>query len=153
MAISIGDILIPERTLFDAPVSSKKKLLEYLAGFVAGQIPDSSADDIYERLLGRERLGSTGIGEGIAIPHCRLPHCQQPFGVLLRLSEAIDFDAVDRRPVDLVFALFVPEEANEEHLQVLAMLARNFTDPDYREALRNAPDAGRLYQRALNSEA
>ena len=74
-------------------------------------------------------------------------------GVLLRLSEAIDFDAVDRRPVDLVFALFVPEEANEEHLQVLAMLARNFTDPDYREALRNAPDAGRLYQRALNTEA
>lgn len=153
MAIGIGDILTPERTLMDASVSSKKKLLEYLAAFIASQIPDSSADDIYERLLGRERLGSTGIGEGIAIPHCRLPQCQQPFGVLLRLNDAIDFDAIDRRPVDLVFALLVPEEANDQHLQVLAMLARNFTEPAYREALRNAPDAGRLYERALHEHA
>lgn len=151
MAISIGDILTPERTLMDVTVSSKKKLLEYLGSFIASQITDSSADDIFDRLLGRERLGSTGIGEGIAIPHCRLPQCTQPFGVLLRLTEAIDFDAIDRRPVDLVFALLVPEEANDQHLQVLAMLARNFSEQEYRDALRHAPDAGRLYTVALNN--
>lgn len=151
MTIRIEDILTPERTLTDAPVSSKKKLLEYLASFIANQT-QSSATDIFERLLSRERLGSTGIGEGIAIPHCRLPTCEQPFGLLLKLDEAIDFDAMDHRPVDLVFALVVPEEANNQHLQVLAMLARNFTEPEFREALRNAPDAKQLYQRAISMQ-
>jgi len=117
MDIRIEDILTPERTLIDAPVSSKKKLLEYLAGFIAEQLSDSSADDIYERLLSRERLGSTGIGEGIAIPHCRLKQCDQAMGVLLRLMEPVDYDAIDRQPVDLVFALLVPEEATEQHLR------------------------------------
>ena len=150
MDIRIEDILTPERTLIDAPVSSKKKLLEYLAGFIAEQLSDSSADDIYERLLSRERLGSTGIGEGIAIPHCRLKQCDQAMGVLLRLMEPVDYDAIDRQPVDLVFALLVPEEATEQHLQVLAILARNFSEPAYREALRKAPDAQQFYQRALS---
>ncbi|MCA6060024.1 MULTISPECIES: PTS IIA-like nitrogen regulatory protein PtsN [Oceanospirillaceae] len=152
MDIRIEDILTPERSLIDAPVSSKKKLLEYLAGFIAEQLSDSSADDIYERLLSRERLGSTGIGEGIAIPHCRLKQCDQAMGVLLRLVEPVDYDAIDRKPVDLVFALLVPEEATEQHLQVLAMLARNFSEPAYREALRKAPDAQRFYQRALSGQ-
>ncbi|MFY9179372.1 MAG: PTS sugar transporter subunit IIA [Venatoribacter sp.] len=150
MSIRIEDILTPERTLIDAPVSSKKKLLEYLASFIAGQLPDGSATDIFERFLSRERLGSTGVGEGIAIPHCRLPQCQEPFGVLVRLAEAIDYDAMDHRPVDIVFALIVPEEADSQHLQVLSLLARNLTEPNYRDALRNAPDAELLYKRALN---
>ena len=148
MTLRIDDILSPTHTLVNAEVSSKKKLLEFLAGLVAESISDSSADEIYERLLGRERLGSTGIGEGIAIPHCRLPQCEQAFGVLLRLAEPIDFDAIDGKPVDLVFALLVPEEATEEHLQVLAMLARNFNEESYRSALRCAPDNRQLFQRA-----
>lgn len=150
MDIRIEDILTPERSLIDAPVSSKKKLLEYLASFIAEQLSDSSADDIYERLLSRERLGSTGIGEGIAIPHCRLQQCDQAMGVLLRLVEPVDYDAIDRKPVDLVFALLVPEEATDQHLQILAMLARNFSEPAYCQALRKAPDVQQFYQRALN---
>ena len=114
-------------------------------------MPASTADDIFERLLNRERLGSTGIGEGIAIPHCRLPACDKAFGVLLRLEQAIDYDAIDRQPVDLVFALLVPEEATDEHLQVLSMLARNFSEAEFRQALRNAPDSKQLYQRALKA--
>ncbi|MAD45642.1 MAG: PTS IIA-like nitrogen-regulatory protein PtsN [Oceanospirillaceae bacterium] len=149
MELSIGDILTAERTLIDVEVSSKKKLLEFLAGFVAGQLKDCSADDIFDSLLSRERLGSTGIGEGIAIPHCRLRQCSEAIGILLRLNEPVDYDAIDQQPVDLVFALLVPEEATEEHLKVLAMLARNFSEAGYREALRNAPDAKYLYQRAL----
>ena len=76
----------------------QEKLLEYLAAFVANQMLNSSASDIFERFLARERLGSTGIGEGIAIPHCRLSQCQKPLGVLLKLDEAIDYDAIDHRP-------------------------------------------------------
>lgn len=152
MSTAIEVILTQERTLKDVSVSSKKKLLEFLASFVANQMPDSSANDIYERFLSRERLGSTGIGEGVAIPHCRLSQCSQPIGVLLKLAEPIDYDAIDHRPVDLVFALLVPEEANNQHLQVLGMLARNFSDSEYREALRNAPDAQYLFERALKMQ-
>lgn len=150
MSIRIEEILTPARTLLNAQVSSKKKLLEYLATFIANLLPESSSNDIFDRLLNRERLGSTGIGEGVAIPHCRLPNCQEPFGILLKLEEAIDFDAMDHRPVDIVFALVVPEEANTQHLQVLAALAKNFSDSEFRDALRNAPDPQQLYQRAIN---
>ena len=149
MALRIEDILSPERSLVDVQVSSKKKLLELLATMVANTLGDASADDIYERLLNRERMGSTGIGEGIAIPHCRLAYCQQATGFLLRLAEPVDYDAIDGQPADLVFALLVPEEATEEHLQILATLARNFSQEDYRNALRKAPDARHLYMRAI----
>ncbi|MEH6450141.1 MAG: PTS IIA-like nitrogen regulatory protein PtsN [Oleispira sp.] len=147
---AIDSILTPERTVKSAPVSSKKKVLEYLGSFIADHIPESSADDIYERLLNRERMGSTGIGEGIAIPHCRLKQCEKTFGVLLQLEHPIDFDAIDRQPVDLIFALLVPEEATDEHLKTLSMLAQKLSQADYREALRNSPDSQNLYQRAIS---
>lgn len=151
MSTAITDILSAEQSEIDVPVSSKKKLLEYLGEKISSQLTGSTADDIFERLLGRERLGSTGIGEGIAIPHCRLKECTQAFGVLLRLQQPIDYDAIDRQPVDLVFALLVPEEATDEHLQILSMLARNFSETEFRDALRNAPDACQFYKRALNA--
>lgn len=133
-----------------APVSSKKKVLEYLSSFIADHIPESSADEIYERLLNRERMGSTGIGEGIAIPHCRLKQCDKTFGVLLQLEDPIDFDAIDQQPVDLIFALLVPEEATDEHLKTLSMLAQKLSQADYRDALRNSADSENLYQRAIS---
>jgi len=151
MSLTIESILSADQTEVDVPVSSKKKLLEYLGRQISDLLVGSTSDDIFERLLNRERLGSTGIGEGIAIPHCRLKECDKAFGVLLRLQQPIDFDAIDRQPVDLVFALLVPEEATDEHLQVLSMLARNFSEEEFRQALRNAPDAKHLYQRALKA--
>jgi PTS system nitrogen regulatory IIA component len=147
---AIDSILTLERTVKSAPASSKKKVLEYLGSFIADHIPESSADDIYERLLNRERMGSTGIGEGIAIPHCRLKQCDKTFGVLLQLEHPIDFDAIDQQPVDLIFALLVPEEATDEHLKTLSMLAQKLSQADYREALRNSPDAQNLFQRAIS---
>lgn len=150
MIPEIDSILTAERTIKSAPASSKKKVLEYLSSFIADHIPESSADDIYERLLNRERMGSTGIGEGIAIPHCRLKQCEKTFGVLLQLEHAIDFDAIDQQPVDLIFALLVPEEATDEHLKTLSMLAQKLSQSDYREALRNSPDSQNLYKRAIS---
>ncbi|MDF1763391.1 MAG: PTS IIA-like nitrogen regulatory protein PtsN [Oleibacter sp.] len=152
MTLSIADILEPERALIRVSVSSKKKLLELLAAMAADILKDVSADDIYDRLLSRERLGSTGIGEGIAIPHCRLMNCPAAMGILFHLETSIDFDSIDGQPVDLVFALLVPEEANDEHLQVLATLARQFSSEDYRKALRCAPDERRFYARAIADE-
>ncbi|MFT4764706.1 MAG: PTS system nitrogen regulatory IIA component [Oleispira sp.] len=150
MNSAIDSILTPERTVKSAPVSSKKKVLEYLSSFIADHIPESSADEIYERLLNRERMGSTGIGEGIAIPHCRLKQCDKTFGVLLQLEDPIDFDAIDQQPVDLIFALLVPEEATDEHLKTLSMLAQKLSQADYRDALRNSADSENLYQRAIS---
>lgn len=150
MTSAIESILTPERTIKNAPIASKKKVLEYLGSFIAEHIPESSPDDIYTRLLSRERMGSTGIGEGIAIPHCRLKQCDSTFSVLLQLEEPIDFDAIDKKPVDLIFALVVPEEATEEHLQTLSMLAQKLSQADYRDALRSSPDSISLYISAIS---
>lgn len=152
MSLLIQDILSLDCTEWNAPISSKKKLLEHLARRINERLPSNDTDDIFERLISRERLGSTGIGEGIAIPHCRLKECDAPFGILIKLEEAIDYDAVDNQQVDLIFALLVPEEANDEHLKILALLARNFTEPTYRDALRNASDVKILYQRAISQQ-
>lgn len=151
MIPAIDEILTPNRTIKNAPASSKKKVLEYLGSFIAEHISESSVDDVYDRLLNRERLGSTGIGEGIAIPHCRLKQCNKTFGVLLHLEQPIDFDSIDQQPVDLIFALVVPEEATDEHLQTLSMLAQKLSQPGYRDALRNTSSSESLYIEATSN--
>lgn len=151
MSIAISDLLSESRCITDVPATSKKKLLEHLAVIVSEAVPDGTQDAIFDSLLAREKLGSTGIGEGVAIPHCRLTQCQQAIGVLFRLSEAIDFDAIDKQPVDLVFALLVPQEATDEHLQVLATLAKNFNEASFREGLRAATSDQEFYQQAIKA--
>lgn len=149
MSLTVSDILSEHQCRSGVSVSSKKKLFEMLSTLSSELIPNASADDIYERLLNRERLGSTGFGQGIAIPHCRLLHCHNAFGILLTLNDSIDFDSVDNEPVDIVFALFVPEEATDEHLQVLATLAQRFNEAPYRAALRDAENNHQLFTSAI----
>lgn len=148
MPQDLSDILTPERTHCGVPGSSKKRILEYLSELIAEHIPNSSADSIYENLLARERLGSTGVGEGIAIPHCRLSDCQQALGALVTLPAPIDFDAIDRQPVDVLFVLVVPDEACQEHLNILSMLAERLNDPAYQQALRTCKSNQDLYEHA-----
>lgn len=133
-----------------AHCTSKKRLLEHISDFLSGQLEDTTADDIYDKLITREKLGSTGIGEGIAIPHSRLRQCEDTLGALFLLDEAIDFDAIDRNPVDLIFVLLVPEEATEQHLQTLSMLAGQFNQAEFRRALRNSTDTQSLYNNAIH---
>ncbi len=133
-----------------AQCTSKKRLIEHVSTFLADQFEDTQADDIFEKLIAREKLGSTGIGEGIAIPHSRLAQCEDTLGALFLLETPIDFDSVDRKPVDLVFVLLVPEEATEQHLQTLSMLAEKFNQPDFRDALRSASDTNTLYDTAIH---
>jgi PTS system nitrogen regulatory IIA component len=131
----------------DIQASSKKRALEEAARQLSGCPSTPEPEYIFERLLERERLGSTGLANGVALPHARMAGLEHAYGVFLRLAAPVDFDALDGQPVDLVFALLVPEEATDEHLQLLAELARLFSDPALCEQLRGCrepADAVRL---------
>ncbi|TGG90755.1 PTS IIA-like nitrogen regulatory protein PtsN [Natronospirillum operosum] len=138
-------ILTVERTLVGAPGNSKKKALELISEHLQQAEPGLQADQIFTSLNERERLGSTGFGNGVAIPHCRLEGCRQPVGMLVRLAEAIDFDAMDQKKVDLLFALVVPQEASNEHLQLLSRIAERFSDDDRLTRLRAADTPEALF--------
>jgi len=147
--MQLQSILTPGRTFFGVPGSSKKRALENTAGYICNDI--SSMDDIelFNHLIARERLGSTGLGHGIAIPHCRIKNCHTITGTLVKLKQPIDFDAIDGQPVDLMFVLLVPEQAQDEHLQALAMLAEKFNDADFCQRLRMAEDSEQLFSQAI----
>lgn len=144
--MNIAEVLSPERTCCNVPGISKKRILEFISTFIADTTDFIDADDLYHELLARERLGSTGIGEGVAIPHCRLPGCPKITGVLLKLETPVDFDAIDGAEVDLVFALIVPDEQNDEHLQALSCVAQLLQSSAVREELRSCTSSARLYQ-------
>lgn len=147
--MQIQSLISPGRTLCDVEAGSKKRALELLANTIARDIPTIDADELFRRLIGRERLGSTGIGHGIAIPHCRAEHCNGTVGALITLTTPIDFDAIDSQPVDILFALLVPEDAHNEHLQTLAALAGALNNAEYRQRLRAANSNEALYEAAL----
>jgi PTS system nitrogen regulatory IIA component len=135
------DFIVATRIRTDVEVASKKRLLQTLAGLLAEGGPGLIADTIFERLIERERLGSTGLGHGIALPHARMRDIDQAIGAFVATAQGVDYDASDGEPVDLAFALLVPDEATDEHLQLLAQLARLFSDPRVRQRLREAESA------------
>lgn len=135
--MTISALLSPQRIFLDTEITSKKKLLELIANTIAEQT-DSTQSYIYNGLLDRERLGSTGLGQGFAVPHARLANLDKTLGCFFRLKDAINFEAPDNIPVDLVFTILVPEEATEEHLMILSALASIFSKSDVCDAIRNA---------------
>lgn len=144
--MTLIDLLSPSRALCGLEGSSKKRILEITSQIIAEQHPELEADAVFSGLINRERLGSTGIGEGVAVPHCRLSNCRQAAGYLIKLDSAIDFDAIDNKPVDLLFVLVVPEEACDEHLSTLGSIAENMAREEFRAALRNTNNSDALYQ-------
>lgn len=148
---SIGDILSLSRTCYRANASSKKKCIELVAQTIANEYPQIQANHIYDAMIERERLGSTGIGHGCALPHCRLANTEHPIGSLILLNEPIDFDSQDKEAVDIIFALVVPEDDNEEHLKLLAKIAEKFSDPAFREKLRHTTEKKALFQEAIGA--
>ncbi len=150
-SLTIDNILAPALTLCRVPASSKKRALEFIAEQINEQDLTLSETQIFNNLISRERLGSTGIGQGIAIPHCRLEGLDHVVGVLMTLEESVEFDSIDNQPVDLIFALIVPKEATSEHLELLSQLAEKFNERSFCDRLRQSEDAGTLYQRMTGS--
>ncbi|WP_273204815.1 PTS IIA-like nitrogen regulatory protein PtsN [Marinobacter subterrani] len=150
-SLTIDNILSPELTLCRVPASSKKRALEFIAEQINHQDNTLSETEIFNNLISRERLGSTGIGQGIAIPHCRLEGLDHVVGVLMTLEESVEFDSIDNQPVDLVFALVVPKEATSEHLELLSQLAEKFNERSFCDRLRQCEDARTLYERMTAS--
>ncbi len=149
----LAELLTPERTACQVPGVSKKRLFETLARLISDDQISLSYDEVLSQLIAREKLGSTGLGDGIAIPHCRIDNCSQPTGTLLTLAEPIDFDSPDNQPVDLVFALLVPAEAHQQHLETLAGLARLFSQSKFCDELRNAQGTQELFDLASQAQA
>jgi PTS system nitrogen regulatory IIA component len=149
--MNLNSILSPELTFCKVQGVSKKRLLETSAALIASKIPDVDATQIYDALIAREQLGSTGLGDGIAIPHCRIPRTQKTIGCLVQLAEPVDFDAIDNKPVDLLFFLLVPENTLAGHLDTLRMLAENFSKPEFCRRLRAANNDAELYAAATQS--
>ena len=140
-----GKLLNPAHVLVDLAVSSKKRLFEQ-AGLLFENHDGIARSLVFDSLFARERLGSTGLGQGVAIPHGRIKGLKEALGAFIRLAQPIPFDAPDGAPVTLVFVLLVPEKATEKHLQILSELAQMFSDRVLREAMSAAADAQALYQ-------
>ena len=142
-----------ERIGCNLEAASKKRVLEQLGQRLAESVPELTQDLVFDALLERERLGSTGLGKGIALPHARMANVTQAMGAFITLDKGIDFDAIDGDPVDLAFAMLVPEEATEEHLQLLSKLAGMFSDTEFCNALRHANSQQDLFQLIRQREA
>ncbi len=142
----ISEILAPERILCDVKVASKKSALETMSQLIATSDSLLNYTDIFDSLNSRERLGSTGLGNGIAIPHARIKGITGPLAAFLQLSEAIDFDAVDKKPVDLLFGLVVPIDSTEEHLKILSCIAEKCCNKDLLDYLRVETSPEKIYE-------
>ena len=140
----LNDLVAPNAIIPALKVNGKKQALQELAA-KAAELSGLSERTIFEILMQREKLGSTGVGNGIAIPHGKLPKLNKLFGVFARLERPIDFEALDGQAVDLVFLLLAPEGAGADHLKALARVARLLRDPDVAHKLRDSRDAEALY--------
>jgi len=149
--MSITSLLVENRIFSQDDISSKKRLLEFIAEKAAEELelPQSA---IYNKLLERERLGSTGLGQGIAVPHARLDNLTEAHACLVKLHEGVNYDAVDKQNVDLIFALFIPEESTEEHLQILAALAKIFSQKPVTDKIRNSNSAEEIISHIQQAE-
>ncbi|MDY0835155.1 MULTISPECIES: PTS IIA-like nitrogen regulatory protein PtsN [Pseudomonas] len=150
--IRLETILTPGRSLVNVPGGSKKRALEQIANLIGREVPEMDTQAVYEALIAREKLGSTGFGNGIAIPHCRLQGCESPVSALLHLDAPIDFDAIDGAPVDLLFVLLVPQAATDAHLELLRQIASMLDRKEVRDKLRSAPSNEALYQVVLDEQ-
>ncbi len=143
--MTLQDILTLDCTQCAVPASSKKRLLEQICQLAAIELGDTNPGDLLDSLLNREKMGSTGIGNGIAIPHGRLQNTNKAIAVFLTTERAIDFDAIDNKPVDIFICLFVPQENTQEHLQTLQSIARLFSNRKTAKQVRKCANKQEMY--------
>lgn len=150
--MELSDLLSPDAVIDGLKVSSKKQALQALCERAA-VLSRLEERDIFSVVLERERLGTTGVGQGLAIPHGKIAGLEGIMGVFARLAKPIDFESIDREPVDLVFMLIAPERAGAEHLKALARVSRLFRNPATCEKLRGSADANAIYALIANQKA
>src|SRR5271170_703993 len=150
--MSLNDLLTPDAVIASLRVNGKKQALQELSDRAA-EVSGLPAREIFDSILQRERLGPTGVGDGIAIPHGKLAKCRRIFGVFAKLERPIDFEALDGLPVDLIFLLISPESAGADHLKALAAIARVLRKPGIAGQLRGARDASAMYSLLTMSHA
>ena len=144
--MDISQLIAPERVICLSEISSKKRILEQLGTLLGLGAAGYDPAEIFNRLIERERLGSTGLGHGVALPHGRMGNNPRTIGAFIKLDTPVDFDSPDGQPTDLLFALLVPEHHTDEHLQILASLAGMFSDSSFCEALRQCHTDKELYK-------
>jgi PTS system nitrogen regulatory IIA component len=148
--MKLQNIITPDCTLCAVPGSSKKRVLEKICTLAASKITDLTEHELLESLMGRERMGSTGIGNGIAIPHGRLENSEKVVAVVVTTETPIAFDAIDNRPVDIFVALFVPSESCKEHLSTLQSIAQLFSDKTITKQVRKCQSDEQLFSLIKN---
>lgn len=144
--MQIKDFISKEGMVFSPSVTSKKTALEVLSDTLAYRDTNLSKSKVFDALLAREKLGSTGLGEGIAIPHCRMPEIENINVTMLKLEEGVEYEASDDKPVFFLFCLVVPENSNDDHLELLASLAELLDNEQLRNSIRKSSNARELYQ-------
>lgn len=148
----IDKLLPPENVVLDLEATSKKRVFEQ-AGILFENQHGVARATVFDSLFAREKLGSTGLGQGVAIPHGRIKGLKEAVGAFFRLTAPVPFDAPDGKPVSLIFVLLVPEQATEQHLQILSELAQRFSDRGFREQLACGQDAAALHDLFLHGTA
>lgn len=148
-----SDLLSPARILARVRVSSKKRLFELISTTLAKKSPELDSREIFESICAREHLGSTALGNGIAIPHGRISGTDDVQALFLQLIKPLPFDADDNQPVDLVFALTVPEDCSGDHKKLISDIVERFSEPELLERLRLAEDANQIWQFLSSSHA
>ena len=141
---SLDYLINRDRIVATARWNSRKQVLQEMSGILA-EATGLDQQALLEGVMERERLGSTGVGEGVAIPHVRSPIAEAPMGVFARLAEPVDFNAIDDRPCDLIFMLLTPEDAGADHLRALSRVARLFRQESVRSAIRKNPSGEAIY--------
>ena len=149
--MDLSKILHLTNTINNAQADSKKSVLELISKLIAKDLLDIEYEQIFDCFIAREKLGSTGIGHGIALPHGRMKNINNPIGCLMRLKKPIEFDAIDNKPVDIFFGLIIPKQSNDHYLAILATLAEKFSNKDFREKLHQAKDDVELYRLATEN--
>jgi PTS system nitrogen regulatory IIA component len=143
--MEVANILAPESVRFEAGVRSKKHALELLSNVLAEAADIDDPEDVFERLVQRERLGCTGLGEAIAMPHARLDGLEESIGAFLRLDDGVDFDAADGKPVDMIFGLLLPAHSGDEQIGEVEELIRKLGDSELQARLHDAAEPAELY--------
>lgn len=148
----ISKLLLPGNILLDTESTSKKRVFERV-GLLFENSHQIARSLVFDSLFAREKLGSTGLGQGVAIPHGRVKNLREGVAAFVKTQNPIPFDSPDGQPVNLIFVLLVPERATDAHLQLLAELAQMFSDKTFREQLQNSNDAGAIHQLFTNWKA